>query len=156
MVVLEQVELMRPRRRRNGDVERSVAGEAERPCVLRDGIADDIGPCGCDLGERDCIAAAAPRELALDLIANAVHHSARPGVTDSDCVGDTGSAASAVAVTTVCALRAITSARARRRFPSSSDSTSSRRTSGESVGSSSEQLGLGQHEGQHRDALLPL
>ena len=106
-VPLEERQLLRPRRRLHRDMERSVAADPERPRVPRNRVSDGGRPGTRHLGEGDGVATAAARQLLLDLVADAVHQRTSPGITDSDCVGSPGSAAAAVAVTTVCAPREI-------------------------------------------------
>ena len=80
-------------------MERSVAADPERPRIARHGVADELRPRRRDLGERERVAAAAPRQLALDLAADALHQLTRPGSTASTWAGSLGKAAAAVAVT---------------------------------------------------------
>ena len=81
---LEEGELLRPRRRLHGHVERSVPADPERPRTSRDCITDSRRPGRRNRGERDSIAAAAARQLSLDLVADAVHQRTAPGVTESN------------------------------------------------------------------------
>ena len=113
-------------------MERSVARDPQWPGVARDRLADGVRPRGGQGGERNRVPAPTARELALHLTPDALQLSQpAPGRTASDCAGSTGSAEVAVAVITVCEQRSIIWASARRRSPSSSESTSSSRTSGD-------------------------
>src|SRR5262245_5146234 len=112
-------------------VERAVTRKACRPGVPRDLLAHRGRPC---LDERLQAAShrAEARKLAYNRSADFLHHAARtrPGETSSTWVGSSGSDEASVAVISVWPWSRTPSARTRRRFGSSSESTSSRSKSG--------------------------
>src|SRR4029077_1076526 len=103
-------------------MKRSIAADAKRPCLSRDGLAHNRRPGRCDCYERGVVAPAA-NELLLDLIPEPIHQPTVPGITARAWATSPGSAATAVAVMMVWPPPATISARAWRRPSSNSDKT---------------------------------
>ena len=158
-LVAEQAELERPRRGRRRDEQRAVAGDPLRPGGAGDRVADRRRP---DPGHRRRARRrrarrrpAARRARSRRAAPSAGRHLARG---DARGAGPARAAAppGPVAVTIVCPTAPIRSLRIRRRLSSSSESASSRSSEGRHPAAVGDQLGLGEEQREHGEALLAL